>query len=55
MKLNQQLWNIFAHPQLQKDIFWSQVDPELIKNPELNKEEDGDEKDSFVFQWNNDE
>ena len=27
------------HPELKKDIFWNQIDPELIENPELNTEE----------------
>ena len=39
------------HPELKKDIFWNQIDPELIENPELNTEDDfGDGKDNFVFQ-----
>ena len=41
-------------PELQKDIFWGQSDPELIDSPELGEmnftvlTEDGDQKDAFA-------
>ena len=38
------------HPELKKDIFWNQADPELIENPEMDIEEGfGDDKEDFVF------
>ena len=38
------------HPELKKDIFWNQVDPELIEHPELDVEEVlVDYKEDFIF------
>ena len=38
------------HPELKKDIFWNQADPELIENPEMDIEEGfGDIKEDFIF------
>ena len=39
-----------GHPELKKEIFWNQADPELIENPELDIEEGfGDIKEDFIF------
>ena len=38
------------HPELKKDIFWNQADPELIEYPELDvKEVLVDYKEDFIF------
>ena len=38
------------HPELKKDIFWNQDDPELIEHPELDVDDGlNDLKEDFIF------
>ena len=39
------------HPELKKDIFWNQTEPEFIEQPDVNDAEKLGISEDFVFQW----
>ena len=42
------------HPELKKDIFWNQSEPEFIEQPDVHDADKLGPMEDFVFQWSRD-